>query len=305
MPSVRQILHAAPALLLLAGCASNGVAPAPAVPGAAVLAASTAGRPARPGSDNSQQYVYGCTETDCVVFTADGQRVRTVHEPLVPQGVAADAQGNVYVGTVEGQILEYAAGMTSVLATLPYNAYDIAVHGDTLAWTDTQSLYVLRPGSGPQQLTDGDNEFGSGVAFDSHGNCYWSIQLTGGSGLSRIDEFAGCAGTPKPVHARGNPRSLAFDGADNLYYADDTPQADSGIYRCTGTTHCAIAFAKRRSAVSIRFDQGWQHLYADDVDGPTITRYDVATGKPDGVFRDHLFHGYSSPLGIAAGPGPG
>lgn len=302
---LRPLLIAWPALLFAAACSGNaamGPASAPSLP--STFASSAAAR-ADGAQSSSGGYVYVCTlEPKCSVFTADGQRVRTVTKGLeLPVAIVSDPQGNVYVGDAgAGQIAIYAPGMTKRIATRTgvNVGFDIALHDGTLAVSGGTSVEVFPAGSGtPTILTDSEAMQGNGIAFDSQGNCYWSLTLNDGLGTVRVDEFAGCAGAPNRLDIPGSPMWLAFDGNDNLYYAN--PAARAGIYRCAKLAQCAIAY--RRSPRAIRFDQGWQHLYAADLHGPTISRIDIATGKIDETIK-RGFQGYSAPIGLAAGPGP-
>jgi DNA-binding beta-propeller fold protein YncE len=306
MTPLRSALAAAalPLTFLVAGCSGNartGPAPLP-------ITAAADSRGAERSTSSS--FLYSCTsEPKCFVFDDGGQLVRKVPKGfLMPLGLAADPQGNLYMADEFAKsVTVWAPGMTNVLQTLPTGTdvpLDVAVHDGWIATSDLHAVTVFPSGSAtPVRLTDADQLQGSGIAFDSHGNCYWSLYLDQASGHTVVDEFIGCAGDPQRLNIPGSPVSLAFDGNDNLYYASDSFDAKAGIYTCTGLTHCAAKYFKGRDPLSIRFDNGWQHLYAADGRGHTISRIDLSTGKVDQTIRKG-FSGYLPPVGIAFGPGP-
>jgi sugar lactone lactonase YvrE len=297
----------APILIAAAGCAGQGSTTAFATP---PLSSAAAARATDSPNTASGAYVYACTlAPKCSVFTTDGQLVRTTRKGLSqPSAIVADTQGNVYVSDpINGRVVAYSPGMEKVTGTLSGVAvgFDMAIHAGTIAVGGGNTVTVFPAGSStPTILTDPDAEQGNGIAFDSHGNCYFSVMLNDGHGTIRVDEFAGCAGSAIPLDIPGSPMWLAIDGNDNLYYVNfSVDKHSAGIYRCNGITQCTLAFARGASPRAIRFDQGWQHLYVADLRGQGISRINIATGKVDEKFT-RGFKGYSAPIAVAAGPGP-
>ena len=286
---------------LVAGCS----AAASTLPGPVSQTASHAAI----ARDASEGFVYACTlEPRCFVFTAGGKPVRTTQQGLEqPSALVSDPQGYVYVSDGEaGEVAVYAPGMKRRISTLTGVSvgFDMAVHAGTIAVGGGNTITVFPAGSTtPYYVTDPQAMQGNGLAFDSRGNCYWSVTLNDGKGTVRIDEFNGCAGSALPLNIPGAPLWLAFDGNDDLYYVDLSPDKSSGIYRCNALTDCKLAFARGTAARAIRFDQGWRHLYVADLRRQGISRIDVATGKVDEVITRGL-QGYSAPIAVAAGPGP-
>ena len=294
-------------LFTAAGCTGTSSTPTtPTVP----LGAAAAARATDSPNTASGAYVYACTlAPKCSVFTTDGQLVRTTRKGLnQPSAMVADTQGNVYVSDpINSDVVIFSPGMEKVIGTLNNvpAGFGMAIHAGTLAVGAGNTITVFPAGSSTSwTVTDPDISQGNGIAFDSHGNCYASMMLNDGHGTIRIDEFAGCAGSPIPLDTTGSPAWLAFDGNDNLYYVNySVVKHEAGIYKCKGVTQCKVAFARGSSPRAIAFDQGWQHLYADDLDKAGISRIDMATGKVDQTIQ-RGFKGYSTPITLAAGPGP-
>jgi hypothetical protein len=307
MEPIRRLLRAplAVAALLLAACSGKGGV---AAPGPLPVTQDTAQQVQRHGAT---AYVYGCTAfPKCFVFDGSGKLVRTVSTGFqMPGGLATDPQGNLYLADeFAEEIAVYAPGMTQRVQTLSTGSdapLDVAVHDGWIATSDLHALSVFAPGSNvPARLTDHDVFQGGSVAFDSHGNCYWSLTLDRSGDPQRIDEFVGCGGAAVTITVPGRPGSLAFDGSDNLYYANDSLDANAGIYRCAGTANCTSAFAKGRDPLFLRFDARWKSIYTDDVRGHGISKIDIASGKIVETFV-HGFTQYLNALGLAVGPGPG
>src|SRR3984957_8528631 len=257
----------------------------------------------------SQGFIYACTlEPRCFVFTSAGKRVRTIQGDLQqPSALVSDPQGYVYVSdAIANQVAIYSPGMKRRIATRTRVSvgFDMAVHAGTIAVGGGNTITVLAAGAkAPYYLSDPDAMQGNGLAFDSRGNCYWSVTLNDGKGTVRVDEFTGCAGAAQHLTIPGSPLWLAFDGSDDLYYVDFAIDKSSGIYRCARFSNCKLAFGRGTESRAIRFDRGWQHLYVADLGGPNISRIDIAAGKVDEVITRGL-QGYSQPIAVADGPGP-
>ncbi|MGA8575199.1 MAG: hypothetical protein WB609_05835 [Candidatus Cybelea sp.] len=138
---------------------------------------------------------------------------------------------------------------------------------------------------------------GAGIALDRHGNCYWSfndpIRIAGS-----IVEFAGCNGTGKlVVSGIAKAGGVAFDQHDDLYYVDQT----SGIYKCQGTSKCALFANGFGAPENINFDHNHGHLWVADATG-YIDAVNPATGaieySIEGAGGPH-----DPPFGIAPAPG--
>jgi hypothetical protein len=298
-----------PLAALAAGCSAAASTPPVANSASAALAASRAPSLFTTAQSPSQGFVYACTlEPRCFVFTSAGKRVRTIQGDLQqPSALVSDPQGYVYVSdAIANQVAIYSPGMKRRVATRTGVSvgFDMAVHAGTIAVGGGNTITVLAAGSkAPYYLSDPDAMQGNGLAFDSRGNCYWSVTLNDGKGTVRVDEFNGCAGSAQHLAIPGSPLWLAFDGSDDLYYVNFASDNSSGIYRCDGLANCKLAFGRGTESRAIRFDRGWQHLYVADLGGANISRIDIATGKVDEVITRGL-QGYSQPIAVAAGPGP-
>src|SRR5580704_7262452 len=85
-------------VLLAAACSGNAGTSAPgALPATVAGLQRIAPQVASPAASTS--FVYGCTgEPKCFVYDLSGKRVRTLSTGFImPQGLAADPQGNVYL----------------------------------------------------------------------------------------------------------------------------------------------------------------------------------------------------------------
>jgi DNA-binding beta-propeller fold protein YncE len=309
----RMMLALAPAALCWTGCAGGAGSSFPAVAAAgaqAGVASTLAARAARSGTQaQATTYIYACQPytSDCLVYDANGNLLKTVSKHTdEPLGITADPDGNLYVAREDTEeVAVYSPGMASVSRVLHTGkdvALDVAVHGETVAVADQHAVTVFEPGATKpsRRLTDPDVLQGSGIAFDSKGNCYWSLvsQTSGG----RIDEFAGCAGSPQALAITGFPAGLAFDGSDNLYFANDTFDASAGVYKCAGVANCVAVYGQDTNPTFIKFDKGWKDLYVSGMGAPTVTEISIATGS----IVQTISQGLSSsnpPFGIAVGPG--
>jgi DNA-binding beta-propeller fold protein YncE len=298
-----------PLAALAAGCSAAASTPPVSYSATAALAASRAPSLSATAQSPSQGFVYACTlEPRCFVFTSAGKRVRTIQGDLQqPSALVSDPQGYVYVSdAIANQVAIYSPGMKRRIATRTGVdvGFDMAVHAGTIAVGGGNTITVLPAGGKPRYfLSDPDAMQGNGLAFDSHGNCYWSVTLNDGKGTDRVDEFDGCAGSPQHLAIPGSPLWLAFDGNDDLYYVDFAANKSSGIYRCAGLSHCSLAFGRGTEPRALRFNQGWGDLYVADLGGSNISRINIASGKVDEVIT-RGFQGYSQPIAVAAGPGP-
>ncbi len=265
-----------PLLALAAGCSAAsatlfGPPSAAAALGGFRLASNA------PSQGGPHGFVYACTlEPRCFVFTSAGKRVRTVQGNLQqPSALVSDPQGYVYVSdAIANQVAIYSPGMKRLIATRSgvNVGFDMAVHAGTIAVGGGNTITVLPAGSkAPYYLSDPDAMQGNGLAFDSRGNCFWSVTLNDGKGTVRVDEFDGCAGSAQHLAIPGSPLWLAFDGSDDLYYVNFASDNSSGIYRCGGLANCKLAFGRGTESARHPFRSGLATpLYVADLGGPNI-----------------------------------
>jgi hypothetical protein len=200
--------------------------------------------------------VYACEAFAnlCNVYTLGGTLTATVSGLNVPQGVAVDSNGYVYISnSYSSQVLIYTDGATALVATLTDSANLPAFTVASKTLIASSDFYSSSGGPGelavyknvPEDqtpsyyLTDPSAYEGESVAFDSKGNCYWSFNTAADSGPGYIDEFQGCAQGATPIRlpiTTSYAGGVAFDSNDNLWYTD---QLAASVNACTGTTNCA------------------------------------------------------------------
>ncbi len=155
------------------------------------------------------------------------------------------------------------------------------------------SLGVCNLSGSCSALTDPNAFQGIGVAIDGNGNCYWSYNDN--SGVGQIDEFAGCSGNPVNLGITlGFAGGLATDEANNLYYVDQL----AGVYKCTGTTNCALLAGGFGAAGMINFTHRYRCLLVADTSG-----FVDCVDPSSGAVTTLLTQGISDPpFGVAASP---
>ena len=138
------------------------------------------------------------------------------------------------------------------------------------AKTPARTLHFTAPG--------GKNGFGIGVATDSSGNCFATID-----DIALIEfyvvKYTGCTGKGKIVFTSAKDTSaggVALDGSNNLYFVDNSYDV---IYRCTGTANCKTIGSSFQNITFIRFDNGWKHLWTTDSSTSMLYAIDPTTGK--------------------------
>jgi hypothetical protein len=292
--------------LVLAGCGAQQLTPANALP-----AASTT------SNAKAASYSYTCQNqtsvVDCLVY--QGSKVfRTLTTGLkTPVGVAAGKDGLFYVADQSAKdIFVYTAGGAKLDATLSDGSnapVDVAVYNDEVAASNKNTLTFFAKGATKPTLTlkDATALQGSGAAFDSAGNCYWSFRTKSGAS---VDEFKGCKG--KPVNLKitpGTPYGIAFDGNGNLYYTGYNA-AQRGIYVCSGVKSCALAFTNLGfvNPQYVTFSSDFTDVWIDDPGKygcycSGLYGIDVQTGKEVGRVTSGLTF-FDEPSGVAIGPGP-
>jgi hypothetical protein len=295
----------APALLV-AGCGGPQLAPnAPAV------------APVTSDAMGAASYSYSCqsatSNIDCLVYQGS-KLVRTLTKGLQkPLGVAAGKDGLFYIADQSAKdIFVYSAGGTKLVATLSDGSnapVDVAVYNDEVAAANKNTLTFFKKGATKPTLTLKDSTAiqGSGAAFDSAGNCYWSFTTKSGA---TVDEFKGCKG--KPVNLKisaGTPYGIAFDGSGNLYYTSYNA-AGRGIYTCSGVKSCALAFTKLgfNNPQYVNFSSDFSDLWVSDPGTygcycQGLFGIDVKTGKESAKILNG-FSFFDPPTGVASGPGP-
>ena len=295
----------APALLV-AGC--GGPRLAPNAPAAAPITSDAKG---------AASYSYTCQSStssiDCLVYQGS-KTVRTLTKGLKkPRGVAAGKDGLFYIADESAKdIFIYSAGGAKLVATLSDGSntpVDVAVYNDEVAAANKNTLTFFKKGATKPTLTlkDATAVQGSGAAFDSAGNCYWSFTTKSGAS---VDEFKGCKG--KPVNLKispGTPYGIAFDGNGNLYYTSYNA-AGRGIYSCSGVKSCARAFTKFGfiNPQYVNFSSDFTDVWIDDAGDyqcycSGLYGIDIKTGKESARIITGLSY-FDQPTGVAVGPGP-
>jgi len=146
---------------------------------------------------------------------------KTLGSGLVPQGVAADANRNVYVADkASGSLLKFAAGASTstTLATGLSQPFQVALDGaGSVYLADSGNNRVLKVSVGGVLSTVGAGLSGPrGVAIDSDGDIYIAD-----TGNSRVVEVPAGPGTQVVIGSGfSGPTTLAVDAANNLYVLD-------------------------------------------------------------------------------------
>jgi hypothetical protein len=249
----------------------------------------------------SSAYVLFCSYpgNDCGVISSSGSQVSTLTSGISgPDGIAVGASsGDWYIANVnDSNVLVYtlsAKGQPTLIKTIDdagQQPIDVAVSErgtktikatvaisnlDTTGGTDP-SVAVVEASGKTKTLRDkaAANGAGIGIAFDSQGDCFWSLDETHSANAGRIDEFKKCSGKPTPVvEGIDYPGGVAFDGGDNLWYVQ---QANPGVYKCSGTSNCALAFSGFAAPFYLSFDKTFANLYVSDVSNLTIDKCAVS-----------------------------
>lgn len=292
--------------LIVAGCGAPQLTPANAPPAAPTTSDAKGGA-----------YVYTCqsesSKVDCLVYRGS-KLVLTLTKGLKkPLGVAAGKDGLFYIADGSAKdIFVYSAGGAKLVATLSDGSnapVDVAVYNDEVAASNKNTLTFFKKGATKPTLTLKDTTAvqGSGAAFDSVGNCYWSFTTKSGAS---VDEFKGCKGKPVNLKiAPGTPYGIAFDGTGNLYYASYNA-ASRGIYACSGVKSCALVFTTVGflDPQYLNFSSNFADVWIDDTGDyqcycEGLYEIDVKTGKEVAKILSGMSF-FDPPTGVAAGPGP-
>ena len=241
--------------------------------------------------------------------TSDGTEVTNVPEFSTPQGVAIDANDNVYV----------ADGGNSTIREI----------------TPTGSVSTIAGKAGATGTTDGTGSAISfkaptSLAFDSNGNLFVADsgndtirKLTHSGSTWTSTTFAGTAGTAGAVNATGTaasfstPTGIAIDTSNNIYVADSvndlirkiTPAGVvttfAGVAGSSGSTNGAAASAKFSSPSGVAVDASG-NVYVADTSNNLIREISAGTvstvaGVTTSGFQDGIgtTGHFSAPYAIA------
>ena len=212
---------------------------------------------------------YSCQffASTCTVYNGRGDLVRTLTSAdgiSNPQGTQVGRTGNWFVANSgQNDVLVFNAGATKTLAYLSNLGIpvDVSTHGDVIAVSIQAGpgVVVFKNYSQGVTLTDDRAVYAAGVAFDRHGNCYWSFN--DGTGVGRVDEFTGCAGSPKDLGlSLGYATGIAFDPAGNLLVNDEF----AGTYVCAGVSSCTVKYTGFLQPLMLNFNEnGTRFIEAD------------------------------------------
>ncbi|MEO6990503.1 MAG: hypothetical protein ABI346_06395 [Candidatus Baltobacteraceae bacterium] len=258
----------------------------------------------------------------CTVFSRPGYKpLRTiVHGLNAPGGVVAGIGGRIYVANSGGaNVRIYAPGGTHPIETLNDPGavpIDVALAKQTTIVSNLSAgsstnvaVYVGGAKSPSYTLSDPLAQQGIGVAVDAGGNCFWSVDTSSGA---QIDQFPGCKKNAHPLRLKaslGSAGGLAFDGAGNLWYADQS----SGVYRCVGVMSCTLVVASSPSCtpgvtlcdpVMINFDRNFTTLFVADAGYGVYTVRSFGGGvSPDYVVTP-ILQAPGMPIGVGPDPAP-
>ncbi|MBV9647291.1 MAG: hypothetical protein JO043_07505 [Candidatus Eremiobacteraeota bacterium] len=179
------------------------------------------------------------------VFSVSGSQITLVGQIMNfndPQGMATDAQGNLYVvddyipqeGPAAGQLDVFPKGATSpsrIIPTYPLTPFDVAVDKHGIIYiSNIAPVGRLSPGKvtvyGKKSdvhpirvLRDPASSQGWGITLDSATSDVYVSYALGSTG--RIVRFSGGRGKPVDLGvAFGNPWGLKNDGSGNLLASD-------------------------------------------------------------------------------------
>lgn len=185
------------------------------------------------------------------------------------------------------------------------NLVVVSNYTPTSSGNGSLSVYVHRQSVPTRTLTYGAG-YGSGVAIDHNGNCYWALDSGPNyTGTGKIVEFAKCSGSGTLLISEPFPiGGLAFDQSGDLYLVDANAGSEGGgVYMCYNTSSChAIGPGPYYSYVqplNINFDYHGKDLWVADIAG-----YVEVVDPSSGTIEHQYAVGSSNPpFGIAPEPG--
>jgi len=175
---------------------------------------------AESASNKALLYISEAANEIDIVSYPKGKPVASISGVYEPEGMCSDAQGNVFVTSAAGEILEYAHGGTTPIATLSDSGYeptdcsvdsltgDLAVANFGPGSSGNVAIYRGATGT-PNFYADPDFDVYYACAYDDSGNLFvvgingtanFSELLQGGSALKSLT-------LPLP-----NPRGIKWDG---------------------------------------------------------------------------------------------
>jgi DNA-binding beta-propeller fold protein YncE len=197
---------------------------------------------------------------------------------LLPEKIAVDSSGNVFIVDNNGGIFEITAGTTAAnricCATSLSEPYGIAIDGaGNLFVTQSTGVYeILAPGyTTVQQLASGFSfSFPLGLAFDGNGNLY----VADASAANKVDELTWASGYSNVItlsHPFGKPFGVAVDTSGNIWVADYglSPIAPS-VTELSPTGTVSGAYSGFITPEAVAVDPAG-NVYVADYDGSTIT----------------------------------
>src|SRR4029453_1719037 len=165
----------------------------------------------------------------------------------IPEGVVTDSGGNVFamaqsesstIGDVSN-IYKFAPDGTRMLfGSVGIGGFDLALDSAGnlyAAVADEQTIYKFTTNgtrsvfAGPSEFAEG--EFPVGLAFDSSGNLFVSIETFTEPGADSIVYFTPSGARITFATGLTFPRGLAFDGSGYLFVAESNPAPDGDILK--------------------------------------------------------------------------
>ncbi len=141
---------------------------------------------------------------------------------LIPQGLASDLSGNIYVADAKaGQVvsISIAANTSSPVITNLSNPNQVAIDGaGNLYVADTGNNRIVKNEAGTGSITSLGTGLSApqGIAVDGTGNLYIAD-----TGNNRIVELSGGSQTTLPLGGLNLPTRVALDSAGDVFVADE------------------------------------------------------------------------------------
>ncbi len=187
------------------------------------------------------------------------------------------------------------------------NLVAVSNYTPTSSGNGSMSVYLHRQSVPTRTLTYGAG-YGSGVAIDHSGNCYWALD-SGPSytGTGKIVEFAKCSGSGTVLISESFPiGGLAFDQSDDLYFVDSNSGSEGGgIYACQKTSGSSCQSLPPGTPygyvqpLNMNFDYKGKDLWVADIAGYV----DVVDPSSGAIEHQYAVGSSNPPFGIAPEPG--